>query len=67
MARDERFPCEHDGRYRGSDGGKQPTGGAQLLKNFFDELARLRADFERGLMGIEQALASPRFEQAAGV
>ncbi|MFE9796812.1 hypothetical protein ACFYRL_34395 [Streptomyces goshikiensis] len=49
-----------------SDGGKQPTGGA-LLKNFFDELVRLRADFERGLMGIEQALASQRFEQAAGV
>ncbi|MFE9845062.1 hypothetical protein [Streptomyces goshikiensis] len=49
-----------------SSGGKPPAGGAPLLKNFFDELTRLRADFERGLMGIEQALASKRFEQAAG-
>ena len=35
--------------------GEQPGGGT-LLAGFLDELVKLRADFERRLAGIEQAL-----------
>ncbi|MEV6576489.1 hypothetical protein [Streptomyces sp. NPDC051577] len=50
-----------DGQYRG-----KPVAGT-LLAGFLDELFKLRADFERRLAYIEQALMPQMLEQPAHV